>query len=138
MACKDCEPGSKRPSPHPGPRCTTHHRARRQKTRDDAWARRLKATYNLTPEQYWQLYKAQGGRCALCQRATGASRRLAVDHDHSCCAGPVSCGKCVRGLLCGTDNKMLGHFRDDAAAFLRAAAYLDNPPAKAVFKGVEF
>lgn len=87
-------------------------------------------TYNLTPEQYDALYRAQGGRCALCRRATGASKRLAVDHDHACCPGPVSCGRCVRGLVDSVCNDILAHFRDDPVAFERGAAYLREWPSK--------
>ncbi len=131
--CKDCPPGSKRPAPHAGPRCASHHRAVRTARRDVAWERRLWDTYHITPEQYWALYEAQGGHCAMCQRATGTGRRrLSVDHDHSCCNGPISCGQCVRGLLCSVDNKWLGHIRDEVDAARRTAQYLTDPPARRV------
>lgn len=78
--------------------------------------------YGLRLGEYAALYAAQGGKCALCLRATGARKRLAVDHDHA--TGEV------RGLLCGVCNRTLGHFRDDPQAFLRCAAYLNQPPAR--------
>lgn len=133
--CKDCAAEgvqSRRPTPHPGPRCTTHHRKVRGQRRDAAWERRLWETYRLTPEQYWAIYNAQGGRCYICRRATGATKKLSVDHDHFCCTGPTSCGRCVRGLICTTDNRWLGHIRDDPEAARRAAEYLEDPPARAV------
>lgn len=86
-------------------------------------------TYGTKPGFYRQLYDLQGGRCWICQRATGARRRLAVDHDHSCCRSVPTCGRCNRGLLCKPCNRLLGHARDDPAMFRRAAAYLDSPPA---------
>lgn len=86
--------------------------------------------YQLSPEQYQTIKDAQGGKCAICQVATGASRALAVDHDHKCCPGKTSCGRCVRGLLCSNCNNALGFFRDDPEAFLRAARYLTDPPAQ--------
>jgi hypothetical protein len=59
---------------------------------------------------------ANDPRCALCRRTfyTGknhgvGSGGLAVDHDHNCCQTGKSCGKCVRGLLCSTCNRSLGH-----------------------------
>src|SRR4029077_2130187 len=38
----------------------------------------------------------------------GRGALLAVDHDHNCCPGAHSCGKCIRGILCGTCNSALG------------------------------
>lgn len=83
-----------------------------QKKRRQAIARRaanrkyrLKATYHLTPEQWQALHDRYDGKCWIC---LGTSRvALSVDHDHACCSGPVSCGKCVRGLLCKRDNYWL-------------------------------
>ena len=121
-----------RKAPHPGPRCATHHRARRSSRRDLTWERRIELTYNITSEQYWAIYEAQGGKCAICRRATGAKRRLSVDHDHSCCSGPTSCGRCVRSLLCSTCNKMLGHIRDSTETAERILHYLHSPPGKEV------
>lgn len=125
---------TRRPAPHPGPRCTTHDRAIRKARRARSRAQHVERTYSITEEQYQALYEAQGGCCALCRRAKGTgSKRLAVDHDHACCPGPVSCGKCVRGLLCSHCNsKVLGHARDEVAFFERGIEYLLNPPARRV------
>lgn len=92
----------------------------------------LSRTYNISPERYAAIKEAQGGRCAICQVATGATKELAVDHDHSCCPAGGSCGECVRGALCSKCNNMLGFARDDPAFFERAAEYLRNPPARGV------
>jgi hypothetical protein len=139
MTCKDCGPGSKRPTPHPGPRCATHHREAVVRRRVAARDKRIEDTYNLTATDYDALLAYQDGACAICQRATGKTRRLSVDHDHACCNGPRSCGRCVRGLLCKPCNRMLGHLRDQPRAFLRAAEYLTNWPsalARSVSAGV--
>lgn len=140
--CKDCKaewgdsppprPSLWRPAPHPGPRCRTHHLAERDRRRKAAHERRVGDTYGLPPGMYDRLYEAQGRVCALCRTATGKTKRLAVDHDHSCCSGKESCGRCVRGLLCGPCNDVLAVARDSADYFLGAIAYLANPPAKAV------
>lgn len=132
--CKDCRAEglttAPRPAPHPGPRCVTHHRAKRKRDKERAHGLRVEAGFNISKERYDQLKAFQGGVCALCRRATGATKRLAVDHDHSCCAGKTSCGKCVRGLLCGPCNSVLSHARDDVEFFRRAVEYLLFPPAR--------
>jgi hypothetical protein len=89
-------------------------------------------TYGIAVWVYGKLLEIQGGRCAICQRAKGIARRLAVDHDHSCCPTLPACGKCVRGLLCKTCNRIIGHARDDPQFFLRGYDYLINPPARQV------
>lgn len=81
--------------------------------------------YGLEHGDYQRLYDFQGGHCAICQRATGKSRRLPVDHDHKTGA--------VRGLLCGPCNDMLGHSRDSVSFFYRAVCYLLLPPARQLF-----
>jgi hypothetical protein len=119
--------------PVPGKRCTTHHRAVKKTRSERAHTKRVEATYSITGDEYQALYESQGGVCFICRRATGASKRLSVDHDHQCCDGPISCGKCVRGLLCGPCNRgVIGHLRDDVDALLRAVEYLKRPPAQAV------
>ena len=126
--CVDCAAegvATQRKAPHPGPRCSTHHRQVRRERSDRAWAKRIEATYGITADEYWAIYEAQGGRCYICQRATGKVRRLAVDHDHD--TGEV------RGILDKTCNRYtLGHARDDIEFFKRCIAYLEEPPARAV------
>ncbi len=81
---------------------------------------RIAKVYGIAPDDYDRLYFAQDGRCAICRRATGKTRRLSVDHDHKT-------GR-VRGLLCRPCNDVLGHARDEPEFFTRAYQYLDNPP----------
>ena len=81
--------------------------------------------HGVTAEQYDELLAAQGGGCAICGSTTPFGRgRFHVDHDHGCCPGQRSCGKCVRGLLCGRCNPGLGAFQDSPDLLLAAAAYL--------------
>lgn len=92
---------------------------------------RLKRVYSLDRDAYEALLTFQGGRCYICGR-TPRERRLAVDHDHSCCPGEVSCGKCVRGLLCsgdqwGCNHTVLGLVRTVEAA-QRLLDYLTKWP----------
>lgn len=72
---------------------------------------RIRYLYNLTPSQYEALKESQGFACAIC-KIPESDRNLAVDHDHACCPGKRSCGRCVRGLLCKRCNTGLGSFRE--------------------------
>jgi hypothetical protein len=124
--CKGCK-STTRSLGYPGPRCATCWREVNVQRKEAAHGKYVDRKYGISEEEYKILYKAQGGRCAICRRATGATRRLAVDHDHKT-------GK-VRGLLCGPCNNTLGLIaRDDPEVFDRAAAYLRNPPAQAILE----
>lgn len=54
----------------------------------------------------------------------GATEFLGVDHDHSCCIGNYSCGKCVRGVLCRGCNISLGYMKEDRDRVLGLAEYM--------------
>jgi hypothetical protein len=137
--CKDCVAEgitSHRPTPYPGPRCATHffktRKARRLHTHD----RNVEIDFGISGEEYWKLYRSQGGRCAICQIATGAARALAVDHDHTCEAGHppnLGCRHCVRALLCHPCNQLIG--RLNVEALQRAIGVLTDPPAQRVLEG---
>lgn len=133
--CKGCG-STTRATPYPGPRCATCDREVKAERRAKSRATYVEKTYSITEEQYQALYAYQGGACYICRRARGTGRkRLSVDHDHGCCPGSVSCGRCVRGLLCKPCNRdVLGHLRDDVDSLRRAAEYLENPPAKTALR----
>jgi hypothetical protein len=92
------------------------------------------AGYTATWEEYVILYRAQFGRCYICQRSRGinpddprarGSQRLGWDHNHATGA--------IRGLLCTKGerscNRIVGTFRDNPMAFARGVRYLQSPPA---------
>lgn len=106
----------------------------RKKTCSDACRRRLRESrkggtremklqkkYGLTVSQWDEILDSQGGVCAICRESHD---RYHTDHDHSCCAGEVSCGKCVRGILCPQCNQALGLMRDDRQRLVNAIEYL--------------
>jgi len=91
--------------------------------RQRAW--NIKHKYGITADEYAAKLREQGGGCAICGKTPEENGRdLAVDHDHSCCPGKRSCGKCVRGLLCVTCNPGIGYFQDSPELLLAAVAYL--------------
>lgn len=102
----------------------------RQKERErhpDKW---IRAQYGMTRAQWNALLESQGGKCAICGttegRGNGKTNHFHIDHDHGCCPGKKSCGKCIRGLLCNQCNPMLGYAQDDPKILRAAAAYLDR------------
>lgn len=95
------------------------------RNRDKTHLTRVQRNYNVPREWYGQQLEAQGGVCAICDSPPG-KKRLSVDHDHSCCQGLNSCGKCVRGLLCGGCNTAIGSFKDDPRILARALNYLEE------------
>lgn len=139
--CVDCwyrlgdKPLPKRPraAPYAGPRCKTDHVAETVRRNKVAHEQRMQRVYGLTQGEYDELLAQQGGRCAILRcRATGKVKRLAVDHDHTCTQSHNyeirRC--CVRGLVCGPHNQMIGRCGDDPEVFESFASYLRNPPAR--------
>jgi hypothetical protein len=113
-----------------GGRCRTHWRKESLRRKAANHEKRVQALYGLEEGEYAQLYAFQGGRCALCRRATGASKKLAVDHDHATGA--------VRGLCCTICNKwILGHARDKVEFFYRCIRYLATTPYSLMRSGSE-
>ena len=69
--------------------------------------------HKMTPEQYEVKLAEQGGHCALCDAAQYSDkRRLPVDHDHICCPGENTCGKCTRGILCANCNRRVAFLEE--------------------------
>ena len=98
---------------------------RERETEDERAVRVLRYTlYNhrMTMEQYTALRLKQTDRCGACKEPLrfGESRAVTVDHDPRCCQyetlstgrtkGSISCGKCVRALLCSPCNRAIGFF----------------------------
>ena len=82
--------------------------------------------YGLTLEKYEALLSAQGGVCAICKGVNANGYRLSIDHDHACCPGNKSCGRCVRALLCGSCNHMIGHAKDRPERLRAGAEYIET------------
>jgi hypothetical protein len=102
----------------------------RDSNRERSLDSHLRRTFGITLEQYKSLLELQDGGCAVCgvvpdvaievQRKQGIATRLVVDHCHDT-------GR-VRGLLCASCNKGIGHLRDDPALLRLAVQYLEAEP----------
>ena len=86
----------------------------------------LKRVYNITIEDYKDLYIKQNGRCAICN-SEGYTMdslkhivKLNVDHCHET--------NRVRGLLCHDCNRGLGLFKDSIDNITNAINYLQESP----------
>jgi hypothetical protein len=63
--------------------------------------------------------------CKVCRTVDPGKFGWVIDHDHKCCPGRKSCGKCVRELICGSCNHMLGQGKDDPEILRSGADYLE-------------
>jgi Recombination endonuclease VII len=83
---------------------------------------RLKS-YHLTVEQYQLQIEKQAHKCASCQDLFVGTP--CIDHDHTCCPTQNhSCGKCIRGIICQSCNKVLGFAKDSKGRLHYAINYL--------------
>ena len=122
--CTICSVGERAPGDSRCRPCNAARaRARRSKMGPADWRRNnLWAFYKITPEQYDSLLAAQGGGCAVCS----ATSNLCVDHDHACCAGPQTCGRCIRGILCRECNRAEGMVGGDPERLRNLANYIEG------------
>ena len=85
-------------------------------------AQHLKRQYNITVEDYDEMFEKQEGKCAICGSSSpGNTRRnsyFSVDHCHST-------GK-VRGLLCHPCNTALGLLKDNPETITNILSYLQK------------
>lgn len=115
--------------------CKDCHKAYRKRVKDKDpeqfnFNERLRR-HNITADVYEQMFQEQNGVCARCERPetliiNGKLVRLSIDHDHSCCSGRYSCGKCVRGLLCRTCNVRLGYIEVAESEHEKDRKYLND------------
>lgn len=109
----------------------------RKKETEEAARKKLRAYFLSLPSKpygittveegeriYRALYRAQGGRCYVCRKATGAARLLAIDHDHV--TGEIRGLVCSGSITAMTCNRLIAIFT--RPMLLRAAAMLSDPP----------
>jgi hypothetical protein len=76
--------------------------------------------HGLSEEKYLNIFNLYDGKCHACQDRAAIN----IDHDHLCCPGPYSCGKCVRGVLCNQCNTALGLMNDDVKKINNLIKYI--------------
>lgn len=72
--------------------------------------------YGISPEQYFEMYKKQNGKCLICGCEPKDGEYLSVDHDNQ--TGEV------RGLLCSKCNTGIGLLGESLMTLGRAIKYL--------------
>lgn len=82
--------------------------------------------YGLSLDEFASLFEFQGGQCGTTE--PGGRGSFCVDHDHSCCAGKGSCGRCIRGLLCNVCNATAGALDWPIERIEAMLHYRENPP----------
>lgn len=80
--------------------------------------------YNISLTELHELLETQDYGCAICR--VGLHPTAHIDHNHACCPGKGSCGKCVRGILCNSCNTALGSLREDPEIIRNALSYLER------------
>jgi hypothetical protein len=122
----------KRPATQPGPRCATCWREVKRERKAKARAMHVARTYGLSQDDVDAIKATMPTNaagipvCPGCLYATGASKALAIDHDHVLERRGLPARETVRGILCGPDNQVIGL---GLARLKRLVAYLENPPA---------
>jgi hypothetical protein len=90
--------------------CSKHGTEKYPNENGQTWCRKCdresndKTRYNFT--RRGAVHSEQQQRCPICLKEFDRYS-LVVDHDHNCCDGDKSCGKCIRGLLCRVCNQGL-------------------------------
>jgi hypothetical protein len=77
-------------------------------------------TYGILPDQFDEIFEAQGRRCAICRSDSPGRGKAAwsLDHDHETNE--------IRGVLCHKCNMALGLFKDSANTLMAAAEYVSK------------
>ena len=113
---------------YPHSRCAgcyrDYQRAAKRRSYDRRKPYKIEWQYGITMERRDEMLAEQDG-CGICHRPDPGARDWHTDHDHACCPGTKSCGKCVRGVLCRGCNTAIGLMNDDALLLVRASTYLE-------------
>lgn len=119
-------------------RTRDYHRAHKRRENEKLRRRRDRRThasrvwtvswkYKVDFDSMWRV---QQGKCAICdlpmEEKGRSGNAVTVDHDHGCCRGIRSCGKCVRGLVHRRCNLILAGANDSTSVLGKAIVYLNS------------
>ena len=124
----------RRPDANPSRKAVTQREYRLRRSEETIAAARLRMSlrnHSLTEERYLELRRQQEDLCAACHEQLDfeSAYQVNIDHDHSCCDkrkpnGTVSCGECVRALLCRSCNVGIGAMERERAKWPLWIQYL--------------
>ena len=92
---------------------------RKKNKKDEKECNRLyqkKTKYGLNAEEYYNMFKEQNNKCAICGIEFSDNNKAFVDHCHKT--------NRVRGLLCTRCNTLLGMAKDNIEILQKAITYL--------------
>jgi hypothetical protein len=136
--CKKCHKEKsaqyRKDNPDSTRQCVSNYRKQNPEKVKDS---QLRTKYGISLDKRNEMIDNQGGKCLLCdvEFSEKWDERPGVDHDHTCCPGSSTCGKCIRGILCLRCNAWLGRFEDKPEMFIKALDYLRNNDHRR--KGIE-
>jgi hypothetical protein len=96
--------------------------------------------YKLTGEAWLFLLDGQNSMCPICNLGLLDGAKIHIDHDHACCPGTQSCGKCTRGLLHELCNmNAVGQIETALfnGTFYSVLSYLFGVPAARIERALE-
>ncbi len=82
----------------------------------------IMVNHKLSYSRFLQMLTDQEDKCAICRVHFEV---YAIDHDHRCCPGKRSCGRCIRGLLCTNCNTGIGCLKESKLVLTQAIHYLE-------------
>lgn len=104
-ACKECS--------------SSYHSEWHFQNKDSVRKRSICKRYSLSSSQYDEMMTRGCDSC-------GSFSDLCIDHNHSCCNGEFSCGKCIRGILCRGCNIAEGWLNSDPQKAILLARYMEK------------
>ena len=124
----------RRPSANPSRHAVLQREYRLRMSEERVNSDRLRMNlrnHGLTEDQYLDLRRQQEDLCAACHEPLDfeSAYQVNIDHDHSCCDkrkpnGTISCGECVRALLCRSCNIGIGAMERERAKWPLWIQYL--------------